>query len=357
MSLSIAFRHAFAGITFDVALEAPTPGTIVLFGPSGCGKSTIANVLVGLLRPAACRVELNGTVLADTGAGIDLPPERRRIGMVFQDARLFPHLSVERNLRYGLRRASAGPFGVTEVLDLLGVGHLLSRRPHTLSGGERQRVAIGRALLAQPRLLVMDEPLASLDPARKAEILPYLGRLKASLKLPIVYVTHSIDEVARLADTLVLIEAGRIAAAGPIAEIASRADLPITAGTDAASVLPARVMRHEREYGLSVLDVAGEAWFVPLFEAEPGAWLRLRVPAREVALATGRPYGVSISNCLPGTVRLLVDADDFEMLVEISLGSQTLLARVSRDAVRRLGLARGTPVFALVKAVSVEVLA
>lgn len=360
MSLSVAFRHAWPGIGFDIAFMAPTPGTIALFGPSGCGKSTTANVIAGLLRPAACRVVLDGAVLADSAQGIHVPPERRRIGVVFQDARLFPHLSVERNLRYGLRRAPPGPFGLAAIAELLGIGPLLARRPHTLSGGERQRVAIGRALLSQPRLLVMDEPLASLDAARKAEILPYLARLKATLRLPIVYVTHSLDEVGRLADTLVMIEAGRVRAAGDLPAMASRSDLPIARAADAAAVLPARVAGQEPERGLTRLEVAGQALRVSAIAAEAGASVRLRIPAREVVLATARPEAVSITNCLHGAVRAIAAEGETEALVEIALGpgaqQQALLARVTADALRRLDLPPGKPVFALVKSVSVEVL-
>ena len=200
MSLSVLLRHRFPSVQMDMAFEVPTPGVTVLFGPSGAGKSTIISAAAGLLRPDECRIVVDDQVLADTASGVWLPPERRRMGLVFQDARLFPHMSVATNLRFGLRRARAGPVRFDEVVELLGIGALLARRPHTLSGGERQRVAIGRALLAQPHLLLMDEPLASLDSARKSEIMPYLTRLKTALKLPILYVTHALDEVAQLAE-------------------------------------------------------------------------------------------------------------------------------------------------------------
>src|SRR6185503_14048634 len=205
MSLSVLLRHRFPAMQMDVAFEVPTPGMTVLFGPSGSGKSTIISAAAGLLRPDHCRIVTDGRVLADTASAVWLPPEERRLGLVFQDARLFPHMSVATNLRFGLRRAGRGPISFDEVVALLGIGALLPRRPHTLSGGERQRVAIGRALLAQPHLLLMDEPLASLDAARKAEVLPYLTRLKTALRLPILYVTHDITEVERLADFLVLL--------------------------------------------------------------------------------------------------------------------------------------------------------
>ena len=206
MSLHVLLRHQFTTVRMDLEFDVPTPGVTILFGASGSGKSTIINAAAGLLRPDECSVVLDGQVLSDTASGAWLPPERRRIGLVFQDARLFPHMSVATNLRFGMRRVGPGPIRFEEVIDLLGIGALLTRRPHTLSGGERQRVAIGRALLAQPHLLLMDEPLASLDVARKSEIMPYLTRLKTKLKLPVLYVTHSLDEVVQLGDSLVLIE-------------------------------------------------------------------------------------------------------------------------------------------------------
>ena len=217
VTLAVALRHRFGTATLDIAFDVPTPGVTALFGPSGVGKSSVLAAIAGLLRPDACRVTLDGERLADTEAGIWQPTERRRVGFVFQDARLFPHLSVAANLRYGLRRAGAGATGFDEVVALLGLSALLARRPHTLSGGERQRVAIGRALLAQPRLLLMDEPLASLDAARKDEILPYLARLDTALRLPILYVTHALDEVAQLADSVVLLAAGRVELAPKLA--------------------------------------------------------------------------------------------------------------------------------------------
>ncbi|MBV9655450.1 MAG: molybdenum ABC transporter ATP-binding protein [Acetobacteraceae bacterium] len=358
MSLDVAFRHAFPGVTLDVRLSAPTPGTVVLFGPSGCGKSTVVAVLAGLLRPAACRVAVDGDVLADTESGLFVPPEKRRIGVVFQDARLFPHLSVLRNLRYGLRRAPGGAFATEAVVDLLGIGRLLDRRPHTLSGGERQRVAIGRALLSQPRLLVMDEPLASLDAARKAEILPYLARLKTSFNLPILYVTHAPDEVARLADTLVLIREGRVIASGPLSELAARADSPLAAQADAAAVLPARVVRHHPERALTALEAGGRVLLVPLLPAPEGERLRVRIPAREIVVALEKPAGISIQNIIPGTVHGVVeDRAAHAALVEIVLDDGHLLARVTADAARALALAPGRPVLALIKSVGIEVLA
>ncbi len=286
-----------------------------------------------------------------------VPPERRRVGLVFQDARLFPHMEVVGNLRYGLRRAPAGPIGFDQVVELLGLAPLLRRRPYSLSGGEKSRVAIGRALLSQPQLLAMDEPLASLDAQHKAEILPYLARLKRSLRLPILYVTHSLDEVSRLADTLVLVRAGRLVAAGSLEQIAGRADLPLAARDDAAAVLAARVVSHDEARQLSELAAAGRRLLVPLLRSEPGSLVRVRIPAREVILAATEPQSISVHNVVPGTVHGIVqDPGRHGAMVEVALDGAGLLARVTPDAVTRLGLAPGTPVLALVKSMAIEVL-
>ena len=263
MSLSVLLRHRFTSARMDMVFEVPTPGVTVLFGPSGAGKSTIIAAGAGLLRPDECRIVVDGRVLVDTSAGVWLPPERRRIGLVFQDARLFPHMSVVTNLRFGMRRAAPGPVRFDEVVDLLGIGALLTRRPQTLSGGERQRVAIGRALLAQPHLLLMDEPLAALDAARKGEIMPYLTRLKTALKLPIIYVTHSLDEVTQLADSLVLIEAGRVVGCGSLSEMVARADLPLARRDEAGALLLCRVAEHDAARELSRLEGGGATFWVP----------------------------------------------------------------------------------------------
>lgn len=357
MSVSVAVRHRFPSIQLDIAFEVHSPGVTVLFGPSGAGKSTIIAAAAGLLRLDACRIEVDGKVLADTGAGIWLPPEQRRAGLVFQDSRLFPHMSVETNLRFGLRRAPPGEVRFDDVVDLLGIGGLLERRPHTLSGGERQRVAIGRALLAQPRLLLMDEPLASLDVARKAEILPYLMRLKTALKLPVLYVTHALDEAAQLADSIVLVDAGRVAAFGPVSEVASRADLPLARRDDAGALLMCTVEENDVGRVLTRLEGGGAHFWVPLLDLPVGAGCRIRVPAREVILAVRPPDAISLHNIVPGTVRRIAeDTVRRSVVVEIGLPNGGLLSRVTPDAVVRLGLSRGSAVLALIKSTSIEVL-
>jgi molybdate transport system ATP-binding protein len=357
MSFSVALRHRFPSIQMDVAFEVPSPGVTVLFGPSGSGKSTIINAAAGLLRPDTCRIEVDGNVLADTRSDIWLPPERRRAGLVFQDSRLFPHMSVATNLRFGMRRVAPGAIGFDEIVDLLGIEALLSRRPHTLSGGERQRVAIGRALLAQPHLLLMDEPLASLDSTRKAEILPYLIRLKTSLKLPVLYVTHALDEVVRLADSMVLIDAGHVVGFGSISDVASRADLPLAQRDDAGALLLCRVEHHDTGRSLTRLQGGGATFWVPLLELPLNAECRARIMAREVILAAKPPEAISLHNIVSGTVRQIrEDAVRRSVLVEIGLPRGALLSRVTPDAIVRLGLSPGSAVLALIKSTSIEVI-
>ena len=355
-AFSLRARHDFGAFTLDVAIDAP-PGVTALFGPSGSGKSTILAILAGLLRPGAGRVEVAGRVLLDTATGIDTPPERRRCGVVFQDARLFPHLSVETNLRYGLRRAQdteTGP-GFDEIVDLLGIAPLLPRRPRLLSGGERQRVALGRALLARPRLLLMDEPLAALDTPRRLEILPYLERLRDAAGLPILYVTHALDEVDRLADTLVLIEHGRVLAAGPPEVLAARTDLPLLGNRrDAGAVLPCTVAGHDEARGLTSLLFPGGTLLVPLRPEPAGARLRLRLRARDVALATEAPRGISTHNVLAGAVTAIDRAGPHEAIVSLAVGPTIILARLTRDAVARLGFAPGGQAYALVKSTAFD---
>ena len=357
MTLAVALRHRFPGASIDIGFEVASPGVTVLFGPSGAGKSTVIAAAAGLLRPDACRVVVNGSVLTDTEAGIWLPVERRRIGLVFQDSRLFPHMSVATNLRFGLRRSRPGAVDFDDIVELLGIGALLNRRPHTLSGGERQRVAIGRALLAQPHLLLMDEPLASLDATRKAEILPFLLRLKTTLRLPVLYVTHTLDEMNRLADSLVLVQAGRVLAYGPASEVLSRADLPLAQRDDAGALLACQVAAHDPARTLTELDAGGTTLLVPLLDVCIGQRCRVRIPAREVILAGRAPEAISLHNIIQGTVRRLAqDPVQRSVLVEVGLPHGALLSRVTPDAVQRLALVPGAPVLALIKSTSVELL-
>jgi molybdate transport system ATP-binding protein len=317
----------------------------------------VLSIAAGLLRPQMGRVALDGLVLLDTAAQVEVPAERRRCGVVFQDAKLLPHLSVETNLRYGARRAprdAAGP-GFDEVVGLLGIAPLLRRRPRALSGGERQRVALGRALLSRPRLLLMDEPLAALDGPRKAEIMPFLERLRDVARVPVLYVTHALDEVDRLADTLVLMEQGRVLAAGPLEALAARTDLPSFSGRrDAGAVLPCRVDAHDVVRGLTRLGFVGGELLVPLRPEPVGTRLRLRLRARDVAVATEPPRGISSHNILSCTVAAVAPAGPHEAFVTVQVGPTPLLARLTRDAVARLALAPGMAVFALVKSTAFD---
>ena len=356
--LDVALQHRWpGGFALEAGFTAPG-GVTALFGPSGCGKSTILAAIAGLLRPQQGRVALAGTVLVDTAAGLHLPAEQRGCGLVFQDARLFPHMNVATNLMYGARRAPPGrppgP-GFEEVVAMLGIGPLLARRPAGLSGGEKQRVALGRALLSRPRLLLLDEPLAALDGARRAEVLPFLAGLRDAARVPILYVTHALEEVDALADTLVLLEAGRVQAAGPLEELAARTDLPqLNNRRDAGAVLACRVAAHEATRGLTRLEFPGGTLMVPLRAEAPGSALRLRIRARDVAVATGVPAGISISNILPAVLAGIEPAGPHEVFLRLRLGPATLLARITRDAVARLGLAPGQAVQALVKSVSFD---
>ncbi len=352
--MDVQARHSFGGFTLDATFTAPA-GVTALFGPSGSGKSTLLSVVAGLLTPNTGRVVVDGATLLDVG--VNVPAERRRCGVVFQDARLLPHLSVDANLRYGLRRAPAGTTGpsMAEVVALLALAPLLTRRPRTLSGGERQRVALGRALLSRPRILLMDEPLAALDAPRRAEILPFLERLRDTAGLPILYVTHALEEVDRLADTLVLLDGGRVAAAGPVAALAARTDLPLLAGRrDAGVVLDCTVDGHDAGRGLTRLMFEGGALLVPLRPEPGGARLRLRLRARDVAVATVLPVGLSTHNVLAATIGAVTAAGPHEAFVALVIGPTTVLARLAREAVDRLRLTEGRGVFALVKSTAFD---
>ncbi len=354
--LDVDVRLARGSFALDARFASDAP-IVALFGRSGSGKTTLVESIAGLVRPASGRIVIDGRVLFDSASGVDLAPEARRVGYVFQDALLFPHLSVRHNLAYGERLAPAAERFVDRdrVVALLGLSALLDRRPATLSGGEKQRVAIGRALLAGPRILLMDEPLASLDAARKAEILQYVELLRDELKLHIVYVSHVIEEVTRLADVLVVVADGKVLAAGPVAQLASRADVQAYTGRyEAGAVLETRVARHDEAFELSVLAFDGGELVVPNIDALPGEPVRARIRSRDVSLALERPRGVSIQNILEATVVSI--GGEFGAIVDVRLavGPTPLAARVTRKAASDLGLAPGMKVFAMVKAVSID---
>jgi molybdate transport system ATP-binding protein len=344
------------GFRLRARFAAPTPGVIALFGPSGAGKSTLVNAIAGLL-PATGSVRLDGTAWLDSAAGTGIPAERRRIGYVFQDARLFPHLDVAGNLRYGERRAPpGGHFAVRdEIVALLGLGALLGRRVHELSGGERQRVALGRALLAQPRLLLLDEPLAAIDATRRGEVLPYLELLRDRFAIPMLYVSHQYDEVLRLATHVVLLAAGAVLASGTPSELSLDPRLrPLVGGDAVGAVLEVEVAAVDAATGLARVAVGSGYLRLALPQAQVGARLRLHVCARDVILATAPPRALSVRNALAGTLAEIAAEGHDEMLAVVDLGGPRLLARITREAVEELRLRPGLPVWALVKAASLR---
>jgi molybdate transport system ATP-binding protein len=319
-----------------------------LFGPSGAGKTTIINAVAGLLKPRSGRIVINGRVVLDTDLGVSAPIRERRVGYVFQDFRLFPHMNVENNLLFGWRRAARRleRAQISQIVELLGLAALLRRAPRNLSGGERQRVAIGRALLSSPELLLLDEPMAALDAARRAEILPYLERLKSEQRVPMLYVSHTLEEVARLADEIVLIAGGRVTRQGPVFEMVP--EIESAAGT----VLPV-VMARQRDDGLSELAFTGGQLAVQRLAAPVGSALRVRIAAQDVMLAIAKPEGISANNVLAGTIVALRPAAGL-VDVHLSCGGSRLISRITQASTARLGLVEGMNVFAIIKAVTVD---
>ncbi|MHA1114212.1 MAG: molybdenum ABC transporter ATP-binding protein [Alphaproteobacteria bacterium] len=346
-----ARRGAFV---LDARLTAAAGGVTAVFGPSGSGKTTLVNMIAGLVRPDSGRILLDDTVLFDSEQRIDLPTEQRGLGYVFQDGRLFPHLSVRGNLTFGMRRARGPGPEMDRVIGILGIGHLLDRRPAKLSGGERQRVAMGRALLAGPRLLLMDEPLASIDAARKNEVLPLIEQMRDEFSLPILFVSHAMEEIVRLADKMVLIEEGRVRAAGPLTELLSRLDLLDATGRDeAGAALEVAVAGHESRDRLTRLAFPGGELLVPLLALPVGERLRVRVHARDVALALEPPAGLSILNAFPGTVMEMAESNRATVDLRLDIGVP-LLSRITARSARTLGIAPGKKVHALIKSVAVD---
>jgi len=353
-----SFAGRLGAFTIDVAFEIPRRGITALFGPSGCGKTTILRCIAGLQRLEG-RLQVDGEVWQDSARGIFLPPHKRPIGYVFQEASLFPHLSVRENLLYGARRSgtrSDGGRGFDDVVELLRLDALLERSPGTLSGGQRSRVAIGRALLSRPRLLLMDEPLTGLDLRAKEEILPYLAMLHREFSIPIVYVSHEIAEVAQLADHMLVVSDGKLVASGPTAATLERLDLgSVVDRFEAGVVLTCRVVEQLSAFRATRLDHRGQNLVVPEIQVPIGTEIRLRVRAREVSIATRRPEGISIRNALEGTVSEIVEEPDTayaEVLVDV--GGAKLRARLTRLAVHDLGLKPGQSVFALIKSVTLD---
>ncbi len=355
--LQINVRLPYPDFQLEVDLDLPGRGVTALFGPSGSGKTSLLRCVAGLERPAQGLLNINGEVWQDSRQQLFLPPHKRSLGYVFQEASLFDHLSVRGNLEYGLKRVppSQRRIDFDQALALLGIEHLLERLPARLSGGERQRIGIARALLTSPRLLLLDEPLAALDPQRKQEILPYLERLHDELDMPILYVSHSPDEVARLADHLVLLDKGRVQDSGPVGELLARLDLPLAQNEDAGVMLQAQVSGHDADYQLLQLNLTGCP--TPLRVAHPplpgGKPMRLKVHARDVSLSLAKPEHSSILNLLPVTVHSQRQADNpAHVLVRLELAGQPLLARITRYSRDQLGLHEGQQLWAQVKAVA-----
>jgi molybdate transport system ATP-binding protein len=343
------------GFTLDVALQLPSRGITALFGPSGSGKTTCLRILAGLEPQARGQVCVAGEVWQNSAQSIFRPVHQRALGYVFQEASLFEHLNVEDNLKYGYQRTPANQrqHSWDHALALLGIGHLVKRWPHELSGGERQRVAIARALASQPRILLMDEPLAALDAPRKAEILPYLEQLHRELDIPIIYVSHAIDEVARLADHLVLLDAGQVVASGPTSELLTRLDLPLAHGDTAGAVIATTVISHDRNDHLTQVGFNGGRLFITQQVAPVGQVLRIRVQARDVSLTLAQQTGTSILNILAATVRVLSPDSPGQTMVALDVGGCTLLARVTTRSANALGLQPGLAVYAQIKGVAI----
>jgi molybdate transport system ATP-binding protein len=354
--LSVAVTHRLGDFMLDAEFDAKR-GLVALFGRSGAGKTSLVNAIAGLYRPERGRIVIDGEVLTDTETGTFVAAHRRRVGYVFQEGRLFPHLSVRQNLLYGSWFAPRGPSGggFDQVVELLGIEALLARRPAHLSGGEKQRVTIGRALLARPRILVMDEPLASLDEGRRAEIFPYIERLRDEMRLPIVYVSHSIPEVARLATTLVVMSEGEVAAIGPTAEVMGRLDLfPLTGRAEAGAILATRITGHDRAFGLTILTAAAGELRVPFLDLPVGTALRVRIRARDVMIALAPPQGLSALNVLPGTVAEIAGGDGPIVQMRLDCGGEALIARLTRRSVETLGLTPGRTVHAVIKSIAFD---
>jgi molybdate transport system ATP-binding protein len=354
MSITARFQVQYDSFALDVDLGMPATGVTALFGPSGSGKTTLLRCIAGFERAPDSFLALGADIWQDQTRFI--PTHRRPIGYVFQDAALFPHLTVQGNLEFGLRRIAAAERRVSldQAIELLGIGHLLARKPERLSGGERQRVAIARALAVSPRILLLDEPLAALDVARKREILPYLEQLHETLQIPVIYVTHAPDEVARFADHLVVLEQGRVFASGPIAEVMSRLDLPGAEDEDAGVVLEATAAERDADWHLLRAAFPGGSLWVQDNGVAIGRRLRLRVLARNVSLALTHCDDVSILNLLPGTVTAIAaGGHPAARLAQIDIGGTLLLARLTARSVHALDLQPGKPVWTQIKSVAV----
>lgn len=352
MSLEFRFKIARGDFTLDVDVSVPAKGVTAIFGPSGCGKTTLLRAIAGLEKDPLGYCGVNGDIWQDEACYV--PAHKRSVGFIFQEASLFKHLNVQRNLEYGLRRISQSEHKVSlqRAIDLLDIGHLLRRRAHQLSGGERQRVAIARALAVSPRVLLMDEPLSALDHSRKQEIMPYLESLHDELEIPVLYVSHSPDEVSRLADHLVLLEEGCVQADGPIGDMLTRLDLPLAHGNDAGALIQARVSKHDDRFNLTYLEFPGGRFTVARKALAIGHPVRLRVAARDVSLTLEHQVGTSILNIFPARVEAITPEGRAQMMIRLASGGVPLLSRITGKSTALLKLEPGKQVYAQVKSVA-----
>ena len=354
MRLEVAIDKRLGALALKVEFNAEAP-VIGVFGRSGSGKTSVINAIAGLLRPDRGRIVVDSEVLFDSALGINLAPEKRRIGYVFQDGLLFPHLSGRGNLLYGAPRGAGGAVGFDAAVHLLGLATLLERRPPALSGGEKQRVAIGRALLSRPRLLLMDEPLASLDNQRRLEILRYVERLRNELKQPVVYVSHAVGEITRLADHVVLLSEGSVLAHGSVHEIFNRADLrPHTGRYEGGALIEAEAVARDERYFLTRFRFDGGDLVAPGIDTPLGTRVRIRIRSRDVSLAMTRPTGISIRNIFAGEVSAISDNGGAIVEVAVRLGGIEVPARISRQALDELAILPGARVFVLIKAIAFD---
>jgi len=351
-------RSAFE---LDVNVQLPEQGITAIFGPSGSGKTSVLRAVAGLEKSQQGRIQVGAQTWQDTAQGTCLPTWQRPLGYVFQESSLLPHLNVQQNLNFGLKRALSssnhGQLNATQSLqasiELLGIGNLLQRMPDQLSGGERQRVAIARAIAMQPQLLLMDEPLASLDAARRQEIFPWLARLRDELKIPMLYVTHSVEELTRLADHLVALDKGQVTAQGPIGAVLTQVINPVLVGEDAGALISGRIGTVDAQWHLSRVDFDGGSVWMRDAQLRVGKVVRIRILARDVSLATSEPQHSSIQNLLQGVIQSITpDAHPSQVLVVLKCGATEVLARVTQKAVSELGLQVGMPVWAQVKSVA-----
>ena len=348
--MQVRVRLPRPGFTLAADLQLPASGITAIFGPSGSGKTTLLRCVAGLERAADAHIVVAGEAWDDSARGLHLPTHRRALGYVFQEASLFDHLDVAGNLQFAHRRAGREAAPLEPLIELLAIAPLLDRRPHVLSGGERQRVAIARALATQPRLLLLDEPLAAVDLARRREILPWLERLRDELRIPMLYVTHSGDEVARLADHLVVLEAGQVRASGPLAETLARTDLAALPGEEAGALLHGEIGERDARWQLAEVRFAGGALWIPDAGLAPGHAVRVRVLARDVSVALAPPGASSIQNVLPCEVRAVAPAGHpSQVLVQLACGDSILLARITARAADALALAPGVRAWAQIK--------